>query len=133
MRREFNSIRRDLSRSIGHLGGREGSAERQSGRATVRDLRARAVANAARLHHVQSSHPELQAIHASLARALAGQIDRLDALRRYLETGKPAELDEARDALAASIEATHFCDVLLDRYLTSHGLIPQFRPRQLDR
>jgi hypothetical protein len=130
---EFSSIRQDLSRSLGHLGGTEDSPERQSGRATIRDLRARAVANATRLNHVQSSHPDLQAIQASLVRALAGQVDRLDALQRYLETGDPTELDTARDARAATIEATQLCEELQDRYLTRHGLIPQFRPGQSDR
>jgi rhomboid protease GluP len=131
--REFSSIRGDLSPLLKYLDGTEGAAERRSVRATIRDLRARAVANATRLNHVQSSHPDLQAIQASLVRALAGQVDRLDALQRYLETGDPTELDMARDARAATIEATQLCEELQDRYLTRHGLIPQFRPGQSDR
>jgi rhomboid protease GluP len=131
--REFSSIRNDLSRSLGPLGEREGPAGRESGRATIGDLRARAVANAAQMHRVRSSHLELRAIQESLARALDGQVDRLDALGRYLETGDPADLDAARDALAATVEATHACEELQNRYLARHGLIPRLRPAQADR
>jgi uncharacterized protein (UPF0297 family) len=130
--REFSSIRGDLSPLLKHLGGTEGAAERRSVRATMRDLRVRAVANAARLNRVQSTYPDLQAIQASLSRALDGQVDRLDALHRYLETGDPAELDVASDARAAILEATQLCEELYDRYLTRHGLIPHFRTGRPD-
>ncbi len=122
--RESSAIRGDLFRSLGELGGGEGLTSRGSRRAAVRDLRARAAANAARLRRVRSPHPELRAIPETLARALASQVDQLDALERYLETGRRADLDAAHDALAATIAATRDCEELRDRFMNRHGLTP---------
>ena len=119
---EFNRIRRDLARSVGH-DRKADSADRVAMLATLRDLRARGVANAARLGHIRATHPDLRAIRDSLARALAGQDDRIVALSRYLETGDPAALEEANEALATTIGATEECEEYRLRYMKDQGLV----------
>ena len=110
--------------------GRDDPANQEAGRAVIRDLRARAVANADRIRRVRTSDPELQAIRDALGRAQAGQIDRLDALGRYLETGDPAALAAAREALAVTLEAMRDCEGQHVRYMTRHGLIPPPEPHR---
>ena len=121
--REFNAVRKDISRSIGREDADVASSEKEAGLAALRDLRARAVANATRLDGVRTSHPELRAIRDSLSRALAGQLSRIDALSRYAETGDRAELATARDAMAAAVDATRECEEHRRRYVSRHGLI----------
>jgi rhomboid protease GluP len=131
--RETSSTRTHLARSLSHLDESDSVADRRAERDVILALRARVVANAAQLHRVRASHPELRAICESFSRALTAQADRLDALGRYLETGDPAALDASRDALAASIEATHECEDHRLRYMARHGLIPQDPWRQPSR
>jgi hypothetical protein len=126
--REFSSIRVDLAQSVGLLDRRDDPADREAGRTTIRDLRVRALANAARMRRVRTSDPELRAVCESLARAQTGQVERLDALGRYVDTGDPAALDAARSALAATRQATRDSEIHQVRYLTRHGLIPQSQP-----
>jgi rhomboid protease GluP len=123
--REFNAIRKDLSRSTGREDADGDPSEREAGLAALRGLRGRALANAARLDGVRTSRRELRAIRKSLSRAQAGQVARIDALTRYAETRDPIALDAAGKALAAIIEAIHDCDEHRLRYLTDHGLIPR--------
>jgi uncharacterized membrane protein len=120
--REFNAVRKDTSRAIGREDADVASSEKAAGMAALRDLRGRAIANATRLDGVRTSHPELRAIRDSLSRALASQLARIDALSRYAETGDPAELDAARDALAAAAQATRECEEHRRRYVTRYGL-----------
>ena len=119
---EFNRIRRDLARSVGY-DSKSDSAERAAALATLRDLRDRGVANAAALERVRTSHPDLRLIRDALARALAGQVDRIVALSRYLETGNPDALEEANEALATTIGATKECEAYRLRYMKDHGLV----------
>jgi hypothetical protein len=133
MIREFNAIRKELSRSVGRGEEEAVHSEQQAGLSALRGLRARAVINAARLEGVRTSNPELRAIRESLSRALAGQVARIDALSRYAETGDAAALDAARDALATTIEATRECEEHRLRYATRHGLIFRGPSRHPDR
>jgi rhomboid protease GluP len=133
MIREFNAIRKELSRSVGLDEGEVVHSGQQPGLSALRAMRARAVINAARLQGVRTSNPELQAIRESLSRVLAGQVARIDALSRYVQTGDPAALDAAREALATIIEATHECEEHRHRYESRHGLISRGPSRHPDR
>ncbi len=93
----------------------------------------RAVRNADRIRSVRTSQADLRAVCVSLTRALDGQIDRLDALERYLETGDPAALDSARDALALTVQASRDCEQYQLRYLAKYGLVPRSQPVQRGR
>jgi rhomboid protease GluP len=121
--REFNAIRKDLSRAIGRENANAAPSENQAALADLRILRARAVANAARLETIRTTQRELREIRDSVAHALSSQLDRIDALSRYAETGDPAELDAARDALASAAEATRECEEHRRRYVARYGLI----------
>lgn len=130
--REFQAIRKDLAQAVGD----EMRLDPWGQRAllvAMQALRGRVIANASRLDGIRPSDPELGAIRESLSRALAGQGARIEALSRYVETGDRAALDAAREALAATIEATHECEELRLAYLNRHGLnvtdTPGGRPR----
>jgi rhomboid protease GluP len=125
---EFDSIRRDLARSVGRLDRVEDSRDPQTARPAVRELRARAAANKRRMRAVRAGHPELRAIRESLCRALAGEVDRLDALDHYLETRDRAFLEAAHDARAATVEGIKHCNEERLRYMARHGLRPQLNP-----
>ena len=131
--REFSAIRLKLAQSAPLFDGRDEPANQDAGRAVLRDLRARAATNAARIRRVRTSDPELQAVRDSFGRAHAGQIDRLDALGHYLDSGDPAALAAARVALAVTREAMHDCEGQHLRYVTRHGLIPPPEPRRRQR
>jgi rhomboid protease GluP len=124
--REFDSIRRDLARSVGRLDRVEDSVDPSAARPAIRQLRSRAAANVRRMRAVHASHSELRPIRESLGRALAAQVERLDALDRYLETGDRAFLDAARDALAAMVQGINDCNQERLRYMARHRLRPQF-------
>ena len=122
--REFSSIRMVLTESVGLFDGGADAFEREAGRATLRKLRTRALRNADRIRSVRTSQPDLRAVCVSLTRALDGQIDRLDALDRYLETGDPAALDAARVALAMTVQASRDCEQYQLRYLARYWVGP---------
>ena len=67
---EFAAIRRELARNVGLFDGRDDPARREEARTLIRNLRARAAANADRNRRVRTSDPELQAIRDALARAV---------------------------------------------------------------
>jgi rhomboid protease GluP len=123
--REFSAIRDDFSRSLGRVDATLPASDREKRLASIRDLRGRAVANMDRIRCVHTSHRELRAMAESFGRAVYAQIDRLEAVERYLETGDGAALDAAREALAKTIEATQECENLRLRYMSQYGLIPQ--------
>jgi rhomboid protease GluP len=123
--RDYQAIRAELSRPTG---------QDEAGRdpPVLPALRARAVASAARLERVRTDPPELRALRDALARALARQIARIDALATYRRTGDPAALDAAREAMASSLEAIRECEEHRRRFLARHGLIPTRPSGRLD-
>jgi rhomboid protease GluP len=131
--REFSAIRMELIKSAPLFDGRDVPANQDAGRAVIRDLRARAATNADRIRRVRTSDPELQAVRDSFGRAHDGQIARLDALGRYLDTGDPAALVAAREAVAVTREAMRDCEGQHVRYMTQHGLIPPPEPQRRQR
>lgn len=122
--KEFSEVRVELARSIDLFGNRRDEGRRSAGQAVIQGLRARSLANDERLRAVTTSDPELREICDALVRAQSGQIDRLSALARYLETGDDREVDSARRALAATIQATRDFEALQLRYMNQYGLAP---------
>jgi rhomboid protease GluP len=123
--RDYQAIRAELSRATGQDGAGRDPPELPA-------LRARAIANAARLERVRTCPPELRALREALARALTVQVARIDALATYRRTGDPAALDAAREAMATSLEAIRECEEHRRRYLSRHGLTPTRPSGRLD-
>lgn len=128
--RESTAIRVELARSIGLFDEREDPARQEAGHALLGRLRARAAANVARMRKVRVSDPELQAVAAAMADSVSALQRRLDALDRYLDTGDPAALAEAREALGQFQAAVRECETRHLRYLDRHGLAVPTRDRR---
>jgi rhomboid protease GluP len=122
---EFDAIRRDLARSVGRIDTAEDSLGPPASRPVLREIRARAAVNERRIRGVRVSDPELRPIRDALGRALAGQVERLDSLDRYLETGDRTFLEAARDALARTVGGLNDCEAERSRYMARHGLKTQ--------
>jgi rhomboid protease GluP len=126
--REFDSIRRDLARSVGRLDRREGSADLPAINPAVRALRARAEANRRRMGAVRAFHREVWAIQGSLIRALAEQVRWLDAIEDDFASSDREFMEAARQALAAMAQGIKDCTEDRRRYMERHGLQPQLTP-----
>ncbi|MHB1557360.1 MAG: hypothetical protein ACYC61_07760, partial [Isosphaeraceae bacterium] len=128
--RESTAIRVDLARSIDLFDERDDPTRQEAGRALLGRLLARAAANAARMGKVQVSDPELRAVSASMAETVSALQRRLEALDRYLDTGDPAAMAEARKALGQFQAAMHECEARHLRYIDRHGLAVPTRDRR---
>lgn len=128
--RESTAIRRELGGSVDLFDESDDPARQEAGRELLRRLRARAAANGARMQKVRVRDPELQAVCASMADSVTALKRRLDALDRYLDTGDPAALAEARKALWQFQAAARECERRHLNYIVSHGLAVPMRDRQ---
>ena len=129
---EFAAIRRELARNVGLFDGRDDPARREEARTLIRNLRARAAANADRNRRVRTSDPELQAIRDALARAVRHErpARRPGSIRG---DGRPRRHHRGPRALTATLEATRDYEVQQVRYMTRHGLIAPAGPARPDR
>ncbi len=128
--RESTSIRMELARSIDLFQERDDPATQKAAGVLLGRLRARAAANVARMRKVRIADPELQGVSASMAESVSALQRRLDALDRYLDTGDPAAMAEARAALGQFQAAEHECEARHLRYIDRHGLAIPMRDRR---
>jgi hypothetical protein len=102
---EFNAIGEEIPSSLALQRDRGDPAAAQTYLRAIRSLTERGTKNLARFRHSTTSDPALRAMVDSLVEAQTGQLARLQAARRYLETGDSLELTGPDGFLAAKAVA----------------------------
>jgi len=122
---EFDAIRETTSKLDRRAAG-DDAAARQSCLSTIQDLTDRGARNLIRLRKATTPDTQLRGLIDVLDRAQSRQIDRLQATRRYVESGAAHELESAiLLQKAATDQAVDEFRMRQVAYLREHGLIAE--------